>query len=185
MQQRCEMEKGTENDSNRTSSASVGAPRPLFVYGTLRAKPLLAWALMGDSSRVDDLDHMIRPAQVTKYTRLAVKHSDYPAVIRSSKEGDCVDRYLLQLDTRSQRKKLDDFEGETYAVESTTVNLLSSDGHPTGETVEGDIYLWVGDKDMLTTEPWELGKFIEERLENWLDLFDGMEMVGEDYSDEG
>ncbi|ATY61064.1 Major facilitator superfamily general substrate transporter [Cordyceps militaris] len=172
-----------KNTSSRTSSASVGAPRPLFVYGTLRAKPLLAWAVLGDSSRVDDLDDMIRPAQVSKYTRVAVKHSDYPAVIRSVEEGDCVDGYLLQLDTRSQRKKLDDFEGETYAVESTIVSLLGSDGHPTGETVQGDIYVWVGDKDMLTTEPWELDKFIKERLEDWLDLFDGMEMVGEDYRD--
>lgn len=174
------MQEAMENASNRTPSASVSAPRPLFVYGTLRAKPLLAWALMGDSSRVDDLDHMILPAQVTKYTRLAVKHSDYPAVIRSSNEGDHVDGYLLQLDTRSQRKKLDDFEGETYAIETTTVKILGIDGYPTGETVEADIYLWVGDKDMLTTEPWELRRFIEERLEDWLDLFDGMEMVGED-----
>lgn len=180
-------EHGTGNDNDREASSATTtseegppAPRPLFIYGTLRAKPLLAWALTGDSSRTRDVDHMLKPAQVSKYIRLAVKHSDYPAVIHSPNEGDCVDGYLLQVDTASQRKKLDDFEGETYSVETTVVELLGDHSLPTGEKVNADIYLWSGDKDLLDTEPWELKTFIEDRLEDWLDLFDGMEMVGEE-----
>ncbi|OAA35722.1 Major facilitator superfamily domain, general substrate transporter [Beauveria brongniartii RCEF 3172] len=175
------------SDPGRTTAAinsgttpSSKTPHPLFIYGTLQAKPLLAWALTGDSSQVADIAHMLKPALVSKYIRLAVKHGDYPAVVRGSKEEDCVDGYLLQVDTTSQRKKLDDFEGEIYMVESTTAKLLGVNGQPTGESVDADIYVWAGDKEMLQEKPWELERFIKERLDDWLDLFDGVEMVGEE-----
>ncbi|KAM3429169.1 hypothetical protein MY4824_008424 [Beauveria thailandica] len=175
------------SDPGRTTAAiesgtrpSSKTPRPLFIYGTLQAKPLLAWALTGDSSRVADIAHMLKPALVSKYIRLAVRNGDYPAVVRGSREEDCVDGYLLQVDTTSQRKKLDDFEGEIYVVESTPAKLLGINGHPTGETVDADIYVWAGDEEMLEEKPWELEWFIKERLDDWLDLFDGVEMVGEE-----
>ncbi|KAM3448636.1 hypothetical protein MY3296_007595 [Beauveria thailandica] len=175
------------SDPGRTTAAiesgtrpSSKTPRPLFIYGTLQAKPLLAWALTGDSSRVADIAHMLKPALVSKYIRLAVRNGDYPAVVRGSKEEDCVDGYLLQVDTTSQRKKLDDFEGEIYVVERTPAKLLGTNGHPTAETVDADIYVWAGDEEMLEEKPWELEWFIKERLDDWLDLFDGVEMVGEE-----
>ncbi|KAM3509183.1 hypothetical protein MY11210_006438 [Beauveria gryllotalpidicola] len=178
------MENSAPSDSEPTTLAinsdktpSSKTPRPLFIYGTLRAKPLFAWALTGDSSRVADIAHMVKPALVSKYIRLAVKHSDYPAVVRGSREEDCVDGYLLQMDTMSQRKKLDDFEGEIYMVESTIAKLVGDNDQPTGETLDADIYVWAGDKEMLEEKPWELERFIEERLDDWLDLFDGMEMA--------
>ncbi|KAI1382310.1 hypothetical protein F4677DRAFT_401588 [Hypoxylon crocopeplum] len=40
-------------------------------------------------------------------------------------------------------------------------------------------YVWAGDEDILTDYPWELEVFKRERLEDWLDLFQGMELVGE------
>lgn len=72
------------------------------------------------------------------------------------------------------RKKLDDFEGEIYTP--TSVDAVLEDG----SVVEADMYVWAGDQDALSDEPWELNTFVKERLEDWLDLFEGMEMIGED-----
>lgn len=148
-------------------------PRPLFVYGTLRALPLLAWALTGDASNTSVVSRLARPAKVHGYARHALKNRDYPAVVKKADEASTVDGYLLTLQTTSQRKKLDDFEGETYKVTPVLVELED------GSMVDGDMYVWDGDMDDVSTEPWELETFVKERLEDWIDLFDGMELVGE------
>jgi len=49
-----------------------------------------------------------------------------------------------------------------------------------GEVVEADVYVWAGDADMVSDEPWDQEKFEKERLEDWSDLFAGIEMVGEE-----
>lgn len=110
----------------------------------------------------------MKAALVSRYTRLAVKHSDYPAVVEGAREEECVDGYLLQVNTTSQRKKLDDFEGEIYVVQETTAKLLGINGQPTGETVYADRYVWEGEKGMLEEEPWELERFFKERLDDFL-----------------
>ncbi|RSL92273.1 hypothetical protein CDV31_015229 [Fusarium ambrosium] len=148
--------------------------RPLFVYGTLRALPLLAWALTSDASNTSSVARLTRPAKVHGYTRYALKNRDYPAVIKHTDETSTVDGYLLMLQTTSQRKKLDDFEGETYKVTAVAAELED------GSIVDADMYVWDGDMEDVSTEPWELDTFVKERLEDWIDLFDGMEMVGED-----
>ncbi|KAK4455650.1 hypothetical protein QBC34DRAFT_390531 [Podospora aff. communis PSN243] len=145
-------------------------PRPLFVYGTLRALPLLAWALAGEPSQVDTISSMIRNATVKGYKRCSVRHADYPAAIKDDEAT--VDGYLLILETASQRRKLDDFEGEAYKVTPVTVSLEG------GKTVDADMYVWDGDMDALSSEPWDLQVFIRDRLEDWIDLFEGMELVG-------
>ncbi|KAF4948858.1 hypothetical protein FGADI_9348 [Fusarium gaditjirri] len=150
--------------------AASSQPRPLFVYGTLRALPLLAWVLTGDATQTSTVAALARPARVSGHARFTVKHCDYPAVIKK----DCheVDGYVLLLQTISQRKKLDTFEGEIYTPTAITATLDD------GTTMEADIYLWGGDSEALSTEPWELETFIKERLEDWLDLFEGMELTG-------
>ncbi|KAI0196951.1 AIG2-like protein [Astrocystis sublimbata] len=157
-------------------------PRPLFIYGTLRALPLLAWALTGDAST--SVTRLIQPAVIHGYARFSLKHRDYPAVIKHDAQSS-VDGYLLTLETTSQRRKLDDFEGEAYKLESVAVTVLDADGTPSralsdDNVIEVDVYLWAGDSDELTDRPWELETFEKERLEDWLDLFEGMELVGED-----
>ena len=147
-------------------------PRPLFVYDTLRALPLLAWAVTGDASNTNTVQKFAHPAKVHGYARFSVHHCDYPAVVE--KESGEVDGYLLILETASQRKKLDDFEGETYKI--THVEVVMEDG----TKVEGDMYVWDGDMEKLSDEPWDLDCFVRERLEDWLDLFEGMELVGDD-----
>ncbi|RMJ08391.1 hypothetical protein CDV36_011984 [Fusarium kuroshium] len=153
--------------------SSQSTPRPLFVYGTLRALPLLAWALTGDASNTNTVAHLARPAKVHSYARYALKNRDYPAVVKHTDETSTVDGYLLMVQTTSQRKKLDDFEGETYKVTAVAVELED------GSIIDADMYVWDGDMEDVSTEPWELDTFVKERLEDWIDLFEGMEMVGE------
>ncbi|KAJ4152400.1 hypothetical protein NW754_004195 [Fusarium falciforme] len=148
-------------------------PRPLFVYGTLRALPLLSWALTGDASNTKAVLPLLHPAKVHGYARFAIHNRDYPAVVKHADASSAVDGYLLLLQTTSQRKKLDDFEGEAYKVTPVTVELGD------GTTIDGDMYVWDGDMSDVSTEPWELDTFVKERLEDWIDLFEGMELVGE------
>ncbi|EPE05632.1 aig2 family protein [Ophiostoma piceae UAMH 11346] len=151
------------------------APRPLFIYGTLCAKPLLAWAMTGSAENVSQVEPLLQPAKVVGYKRVAVLGCDYPAVIQDEKS--VVEGYFLRPRTTSERKKLDDFEGEVYkpvvvAVEIQTASTL--------EHATADMYVWDSDMDKLSAEPWDLQEFIKTRLDDWIDLFDGMEMVGDD-----
>jgi len=152
--------------------AESSKPRPLFIYGTLRARPLLAWALTGDAANTEPISALARPAKVQGYVRYTVRSRDYPAVIK--KDGHEVEGDLLTLETKSMRKKLDDFEGEIYTA--TSVDVVLEDG----SVVEADMYVWAGDQDALSDEPWELDSFVKERLQDWLDLFEGMVMIGDD-----
>ncbi|KAI1117656.1 AIG2-like protein [Nemania sp. NC0429] len=160
---------------------SESQPKPVFIYGTLCALPLLAWVLTGDASSISAVSKLIRPATIYGYVRYSVKGCDYPAVIKHEPPS-FVEGYLLTLESTAQRKKLDDFEGEAYKLESVAVTLLDAEGSnpEQKETIEADIYLWAGNVDTLTFSPWELNDFERERLGDWLDLFEGMELVGGD-----
>ncbi|CAH0047338.1 unnamed protein product [Clonostachys solani] len=149
---------------------------PVFVYGTLCAVPLLAWALMGDASQTDAVKKLIRPARVEGFARYGIKSCDYPAAVKC--EGSEIRGYLVTFSNSSQRKKLDDFEGETYSPTHLMAQILNPNGEASGQCVDAEIYLWNGSLENLTMEPWDLEGFIEERLEDWLDLFDGIELVG-------
>ncbi|KAI0965076.1 AIG2-like protein [Xylaria arbuscula] len=162
------------------SKLTPSKPRPLFIYGTLRALPLLSWALTGDASNISAVSKLVQPARIYGYARFALKNRDYPAVIKDESRSSSVDGYLLTLETISQRKKLDSFEGEEYRLESVSVTVFeNSDRHrEEKEVVEADIYLWAGDSNALSVTSWELESFEKERLGDWLDLFEGMELTG-------
>jgi gamma-glutamylcyclotransferase (GGCT)/AIG2-like uncharacterized protein YtfP len=150
-------------------------PRPLFIYGTLCAIPFLAWALTGDASNIEMVSSLVRPAKVKGYSRFSVHHADYPAVIKDKAEAS-IDGLLLTPETMTQRRKLDDFEGETYKITSVIATFFDAKGKL--EMIEADMYIWDGEKEKLTMEPWDLETFIKERLEDWLELFGGMELIG-------
>jgi hypothetical protein len=57
---------------------------------------------------------------------------------------------------------------------------LKFEGELHGELIEADMYLWNEDMDDLSSQPWELKTFMQERLDDWIDLFDGMELIGDD-----
>jgi Gamma-glutamyl cyclotransferase, AIG2-like len=74
-----------------------------------------------------------------------VSLSDFPVGITLDMGG--VRGILLRHLTRSQRAKIDDFEGETYKVASIVVTIESSD-----KEVDADVYMWAGDGG-ITGEP--------------------------------
>lgn len=149
--------------------------RPLFLYGTLRALPLLAWALTGDPSKEDQIASIGEPATLTGFARFAVVGADYPALVRHD-PSSVVDGLLLRPQTQSQRRKLDDFEGESYTLTQVTV-IVEKNGLQ--ERVDADVYLWNGDAEV-SHLPWDLEVFKRDRLDDWLDIFSGMQLVGLD-----
>ncbi|SPQ21913.1 cd2a9a11-c406-497c-b1d9-ea9abf319348 [Thermothielavioides terrestris] len=155
-------------------------PRPIFIYGTMCALPLLSWVLTGDASNVDSVSALVRQARVSGYSRFSLHNRDYPAAVKQDNISSSIDGYLLTPQTASQRRKLDDFEGEAYTPTLVTVTILDSNGEPSGETVDADMYVWNGDMEAVSSEPWDLDAFIRERLADWIDLFEGMELVGGD-----
>jgi len=150
--------------------------RPLFIYGTLCALPLLAWALTGEASQVDVVTKLLRKTTVRGYKRCSLHHRDFPAAVED--ENSSIDGYLLVPQTPSQRRKLDDFEGEAYRVARVIVSVENSGG-PYWEMVEADMYVWDGEMDGVSSEAWDLEVFIRDRLGDWIDLFEGMELVGD------
>ena len=128
-------------------------PRPLFIYGTLCAIHFLAWALTGDASNIEMVSSLVRPAKVKGYSRFSVHHADYPAVIKDNAEAS-IDGLLLTPETVTQRRKLDDFEGETYKITSVIATFFDAKGKL--EMIEADMYIWDGEKEKLTMEPWDL-----------------------------
>lgn len=139
--------------------------------------PLLAWALTGDSRKTDVVAPLVKPAELKGYARFSLLGKDYPAVIKHD-EASIVDGLLLCPQDRSQRRKLDDFEGEAYAVAPVQVAVVGEDGR----MVDADIYLWNGERDAVSVDRWDLAAFIRERLDDWIELFAGMELVGDDAS---
>ncbi|KAG7445496.1 uncharacterized protein BT62DRAFT_1006453 [Guyanagaster necrorhizus] len=147
-----------------STKKGTSQPRPLFLYGTLCVMPLLARALTGDSRKTREVETLVQAAYVKGYSRFSLYGKDYPAVIKHA-DTSVVDGLLLWPRNHSQRTKLDDFEGEN------------------GEVIDADMYLWDGDHDAVSKDGWDLHTFIQERLDDWLELFGGMELVGDDDKD--
>lgn len=144
---------------------------PIFVYGTLMAAPLLAWVLTGSSADASPVLSKRKRAHISGFARHPVLGSDYPALMRAT-EGSIVDGYLIFPNDQAECNKLDNFEGETYT--RTMVEAIEEDG----TRVEAYVYLWAGSGDALSSGEWDFAYFEQERLEDWLELFGGMEMVG-------
>ena len=145
----------------------------MFLYGTLKALPLLAWVLTGDASKVDQVLLLTEPATLTGFACFSIEQKDYPALIRHD-PSSTVDGLVLRPQTQSHRRKVDDFEGETYSVTPVTVIVKKSGIE---EQVDADVYVWNG-KDKVSGLPWNFEEFKRDRLEDWLDIFSGMELVG-------
>lgn len=138
--------------------------------------PLLAWALTGEATQVDAIKGMLRRATVSGYKRCALYGCDYPASIKD--DNSSIDGYVVLLENTSQRRKLDDFEGEVYKATPVSASIARDPGDNNEETIEVDMYVWDGDMTKVSPEPWDLELFITDRLDDWLDLFGGMELLG-------
>ena len=133
--------------------------------------PLLAWALTGDSRKTDVVTPLVKPAELKGYSRFSLLNKDYPALIKHD-ETSTVDGFLLCLQDNSQRRKLDDFEGETYLVTPVQVTVIGEEG----QMVDADIYVWNDEREAVS----DLDTFIRECMDDWIDVFAGMELVGDD-----
>jgi len=134
---------------------------------------LLAWALTGDPTKEDQVISLTESATLEGFSRFSIIGKDYPALVRHEPTST-VDGLLFRPQTPSQRRKLDDFEGESYAVTPITV-LVEKNG--TQDRVDADVYLWNGDTE-LSRLHWDFEEFKRDRLGDWLDIFSGMELVG-------
>ena len=139
---------------------------------------LLAWALMGDSHKTAVVAPLITPAELhsCQCARFSLLGKDYPALIKHE-DTSIVNSLLLCPQDKSQQQKLDDFDGEVYTVILAQVTVVREQGQ-----VDAGIYLWNGDHDAVSMDHWDLGTFIQERLDDWIELFAGMELVGMDSS---
>lgn len=137
------------------------------------AESLLSWLLTGSFQDYPAILSLRQPAIFKIYRRMPVKHGDYPAVIKGS-TSDQVDGFLVIPASTSHWKKMDDFEGEIYRRKSVQVYLTQSN-----TTVAANVYLWADEMEKLEeNKDWSFSHFEKSRFQDWLDLFDGMEMVG-------
>ncbi|KAL0778600.1 hypothetical protein CaCOL14_004858 [Colletotrichum acutatum] len=103
-------------------------PRPVFIY-------------------VEEVSALVRSAKVENVARYSLHGCDYLAAIRE--HGSSINGLLIQPQSLSQRKKLDDFEGEVYQTNLVQAMVLSYGGETVESLIEADIYLWNGDKDLV------------------------------------
>ena len=150
-------------------------PQGIFVYGTLMAEEFLSWVLTGSSENHKSILALRQRAILRRHRRIAVNHADYPALIQGS-EFDKVEGFLVIPANKSQWKKLDDFEGESYRRQLVQVEL----SHSSTTTVPAFVYVWQDALDkILSYQDWSYEFFRKHRLEDWLNLFDEMKMIGE------
>jgi hypothetical protein len=144
--------------------------RPLFLYGTLLAPRLLSWLLTGDQNNELTLASHLQPATLFGFVRRAVRDKDYGALVKSCLT-DLVQGLLFAPRDIDDRRKLYNFEGEQYRMENVVVI------NETGEKLDAIAFLWAGPECELTKTEWDIDEFMKDRLEDWLDLFDGMEFT--------
>ncbi|KAI1316478.1 hypothetical protein F5Y16DRAFT_393130 [Xylariaceae sp. FL0255] len=174
----------SSNIQLRAKTKVDGRPRSVFIPGTLRALPLLAWALTGDSSRVDYVMDLTQPAILYGYERYGVKDQDYPAVVKSDRADSCVDGLLLEPETTAQRKRLDIFEGivegGNYKIAEATVNVVKTSHplplHANNPAAHCDLYLWARESAELTNTVWDYELFKKKKLPSWLAIYEGMQL---------
>ena len=146
---------------------------------------------------MDVVKPLVQPARIrgTEYARFALHGRDYPAVVKldiehvdASAQVLVVDGLLFCPHNWAQRKKMDDFEGEAYQavqvdVEAASARTAIIDSEGVGsemEIVRADMYVWNAAPDDVSEEEWDFEAFVRERLDDWLELFGGMKLVGED-----
>ena len=151
--------------SHLTTCTQPQKPRLLFLYGPLRALPLLAWAVTGDPAKVDLVKPLVQPARVRgpEYARFALRGRDYPAVVKldiehvdASAQVHVVDGLLFRPQTWAQRKKMDGFEGEAYQAVQVDVEVAgtvdTAHAGARSEIVRADMCVWNGEPDDVSEE---------------------------------
>ena len=161
---------GIDEEGHNEDLCLLFQSQPLFLYGTLMAKPLLAWLLSGEAHNIDIVEHNIEKAVLHGFLRRKVVGKDYPAIIRGG-ESDEVTGILFTPRNIDDRRKLRNFEGDQYKLEKVAVISKS------GVECEAFTYVWDGDRDELEDREWNFAEYEATRLEDWLALFEGVEFT--------
>ncbi|KAL9542756.1 hypothetical protein MBANPS3_008444 [Mucor bainieri] len=104
------------------------------------------------------------PALLKGHKRHSLIGEDYPAVINTGNECDSVVGVICQGLALEDIKALDCFEGEDY--ERLPTKVLSNNH----TLIDTEVYIWIGDKGLLSKEEWSFDYFITSGKEQkWLD----------------
>lgn len=142
------------------------------------AAELLAWVLTGDAKNAYRVREKYIPATLQGYKRVPVRGGDYPALIHTRNASDTVQGYLVYPESEDEWRKLDNFEGEVYERVEVEVEVLNSSHGGDQSNSQAFAYVWVGGMDgLVVDQDWDFDFFRNNRLEDWLDLFDGVELV--------
>ena len=145
-------------------------PQRLFLYGTLMASPLLAWLTTGTSSNWKLVEERRLRGVLHGYSRRAVLNAYYRAIIKGD-ENDKVEGFIFYPRNDDDCRHMDDFEGDLYRKEKVTVVTTN------GVEVEAYVYVWNKGLEDLAETDWSYEEFESTRLQDCLDLYDGMEFI--------
>ena len=135
------------------------------------APALLAWLLTGSKTESEMIIQRRKKAILRGYIRRAIHSVDYPALVKTHKPEDSVDGFLFYPRDMNDIRRLDNFEGEPYRREKVVVSVGD-------KLVDAYAYIWHGERERLEERrQWSFEEFVEDRLEEWLELWEGMEFI--------
>ncbi|KAK4517754.1 uncharacterized protein ATC70_001098 [Mucor velutinosus] len=139
-----------------------------FFYGSLMSKVVLLRVLCGPTASDHDktlkLDSIqLGPALLKGYKRHSLIGEEYPALINTGDKHDAVMGVICQGLELEDIKALDCFEGDDYERVPTKVLLKNN------TLTDTEVYIWIGDKKLLSGEEWSFDYFITSGKEQkWL-----------------
>ncbi|CAG1966568.1 unnamed protein product [Fusarium graminearum] len=131
---------------------------PFFVYGTLRALPLLAHALTGDSKNTLTVTANMVVSRVHHYSRWGIENHDFAGAIEDPYGS--MDGLLLYL-SQAHRYRLESLRGPLFATKHVTVTLQSD------MNVGADMWVFRGPSELLSNKPWSFDNFFHNVLSTW------------------
>ncbi|KAL7320345.1 hypothetical protein PS15m_000241 [Mucor circinelloides] len=140
-----------------------------FFYGSLMSKVVLLRVLCGATASGHDKtlklsSIQLRAALLKGHKRHSLIGEDYPAVVYTGEDQDSVMGVLCQGLELGDIKALDCFEGEDY--DRVPAKVLLGDN----TLINTGVYVWIGDKKLLSGEEWSFDYFISSGKEQkWLD----------------
>jgi hypothetical protein len=112
---------------------------------------------------------IVRPAILQGFCRKKARNVDYPGIIR--KEGSSIRGMAVIGLTERHIKRLDIFEGDEYAREKVTVEVLNEDNDKvekkTSTQVELETYVWIAGEDKLEPGEWDFDEFMKVKMDYW------------------
>ncbi|CAG1964828.1 unnamed protein product [Fusarium graminearum] len=143
-------------DTDKYSMEEVSYP--FFVYGTLRALPLLAHALTGDSKNTLTVTANMVVSRVHHYSRWGIENHDFAGAIEDPYGS--MDGLLLYL-SQAHRYRLESLRGPLFATKHVTVTLQSD------MNVGADMWVFRGPSELLSNKPWSFDNFFHNVLSTW------------------